>query len=142
MKQSDSKQGPGRGWRKGVTKYDAEGLERGIRAYLAACDAAEPPRKPTWHGAAVALKISPDSLSVWLKGKNGATAEMGETLALFAAELSDRFQQRTDAMALLSMNQPLFGGFTNRPQDIGGGKLEINLTVGNASGAEALEYGR
>ncbi len=60
-----------------------------------------------------------------------------------ADAISDRLQQRTDSMAVLSVKQPLFGGFLDRAQQGGGdGTVSIVVTVEGRGEAETMEFGK
>ena len=105
--------------------------------YLSQCD--ELGRKPTWQGLAGHIGISSARLSIWLK-ENG---QVGEVLRRAADAISDRLQQRTDSMAVLSVKQPLYGGFLDRAQTGGGeGTVRIEVTVGGKGDKQAQEFGR
>ena len=42
--------------------------------------------------------------------------------------MSDLFQQRTDAMAIISMKQPSYGGFVDRPSNQAS-EIPIKITI-------------
>lgn len=99
------------------------------------CDALG--RKPTWQGLAGHAGVTSAVLSAWLREEG----EAGGALQKAADFISDRLQQRTDSMAVLSVKQPLYGGFLDRAQGTGGeGTISIVVTMGGKK--ESSELGK
>lgn len=123
--------------KKGRTKIPKpEQMWAACGEYFSQCD--ESGRKPTWQGLAGHLGVSSRRLNLWLKGEGAVS----ETLRKAADAISDRLQQRTDSMAVLSVKQPLYGGFLERAQAGGGdGQLRIVVTVDGRGDGQAQEFG-
>lgn len=121
---------------RGGKRYSAAALQGLVTGYFARCD--ELQRKPTWQGLAGHVGVTSEKLTAWLQGELGEGVR--EALQQAADELSDRLQQRTDSMAMLSIKQPIFGGFADRARE-SGGQVSIEVTVGGKGAAEAAEYG-
>ncbi|MPM69101.1 hypothetical protein SDC9_116045 [bioreactor metagenome] len=68
---------------------------------------------------------------------------MADVLRKAADAISDRLQQRTDSMAVLSVKQPLYGGFLDRTQSAGSEHaVRIQVTVGAQDDPQAAEFGK
>lgn len=128
----------------GKLMYSADQLSEKCKAYID--HSKEVDEKPTWQGLAGWLDITSETLTIWLQDKNrmsdSTTQAVSAVLKKTADQISHRLQQRTDSMALLSMNQPLYGGFTNRPDAGSGGLVAINVSFGQSDGKIVAEYGK
>lgn len=126
-----------RGRSRGGKRMTAAAIQKLAAGYFARCD--ELQRKPTWQGLAGHVGVTSETLTAWFQGELGRGVR--EALQQAADELSDRLQQRTDSMAMLSIKQPIFGGFADRTKESGGGQISIEVTVGGKEAAETAEYG-
>lgn len=128
----------------GQLMYSPEDVAAKCRDYLDLCDATG--RKPTWQGLAGYLDVTAETLTVWYKDGNrdssSATQAVSLILKKVADALSDRLQQRTDCMAMISVKQPLYGGFIDRPEAGVGGSVNIQVNIGQSDGKVVAEYGK
>lgn len=115
-----------------------EEMAAGCAEYFAQCDALG--RRPTWQGLAGYLNMTSEALTARLR--DGKGDEAGVILRKAADAISDRLQQRTDSMAVLSVKQPIYGGFLDRAQGAGDGAVSIKVTVGGKGGKETKEFGK
>jgi hypothetical protein len=122
---------------KDAQKLTAKALSVKCTDYFAQCD--ELQRKPTWQGLAGYLNVTSETLSGWLQDEQG---EVCTALKKVTDALSDRLQQRTDAMAMLSIKQPMFGGFLDRTRESGDGQISIHVTVGKGDEEVMAGFGR
>lgn len=128
-KRNDIK-GTGQGWRKGKLKYTADEIMNSFAEYLRNC--ADANRKPTWEGYAGSINISSQTLLVWLNAKeeeNIYNPDVQEALKKVQDCFADNLQQRTDAMAVFSLKQPRYGGYTDKQVSESTGKHEIDITI-------------
>lgn len=105
--------------------------------YLDRCDALQ--RRPTWQGLAGFVNVTSEMLTGRLRDEPGG--EASKILQKAADAISDRLQQRTDSMAVLSVKQPLYGGFLDRAQASGDAQISIVVTVGGKGEKEAADFG-
>lgn len=123
--------------RAGRRKMTAPALAAVCADYFEKCDGEG--RRPTWQGLAGAADVTSSTLTRWLRAGEGDT--LSEILQKAADAISDRLQQRTDSMAVLSVKQPLFGAFLDRTQAGGEGTLTVEVTVGGAE-KETADFGK
>jgi len=120
----------------GVLRYTAEQIQDKCQSYLTTCDTTD--RKPTWQGLAGYLDVTSETLTIWLQDKNAneslQTKQVSAVLKKVADSLSDRLQQRTDCMAMISVKQPLYGGFVDRPDMGAGGAVTVNFSFVTSDG--------
>ncbi|MEA4895128.1 MAG: hypothetical protein VB064_07680 [Oscillospiraceae bacterium] len=130
-KRNDIK-GTGQNWRKGKLTYTAEQLQDKYKDYIAHCKAE--PRKPTWEGYAGYIDIASETLLMWMNAKSeedkAYNPEVVETLKKIQDSFIDNLLQRTDAMAVFSLKQPKYGGYTDKQQIEGKQDIKIHVTVG------------
>jgi hypothetical protein len=101
-------------WRRGKTKYTPEQLCDLCEDYLSTCSDAG--KKPTWQGLAGFVGVTSGTLNEWMNNKESLyTPGLSVVLKKTADAISDQLQQRTDCMAMISMKQPLYGGFVDKP---------------------------
>lgn len=128
----------------GKLMYTADALQEKCKTYIDYSK--EVDEKPTWQGLAGYLDVTSETLTIWLQDKNresnSTTQAVSAVLKKTADQISHRLQQRTDSMALLSMNQPLYGGFTNRPDGNSGGVVAIQVSFGHSDEKVVMEYGK
>jgi len=122
---------------KDAQQFSADALWGKCKDYFALCD--ELQRKATWQGLAGAVGVTSETLTRWRQAETG---QVSEVLKKAADALSDRLQQRTDSMAMLSIKQPLYGGFLDRAQAGGDGQISIQVTVGGKGEKETAEFGK
>jgi hypothetical protein len=91
--------------------------------------------KPNKQGLAVFLDVTTETINDWKRNENNNYPEFSFVIKKALDRMSDLFQQRTDAMALLSVNQEDYGGITNRPDT---SAKDVNITVKIANGDEKL----
>lgn len=130
----------GMDWRRGKTKYTPEQLGELCVDYLQSC--ADNAKKPTWQGLAGFVGVTSGTLNEWMNNRDGTyTPGLAVVLKKTADAISDQLQQRTDCMAMISMKQPLYGGFIDKPaqQDA---SISINVNFGQSAQKDSAEYGK
>jgi hypothetical protein len=93
--------------------YTGDILEQKINDYFAYCQ--DHDRKPNKQGLAVYLNVCSDTVNEWLNNTEDKYNELSGSIKKAMDRMSDEYQQRTDAMAIISMKQPGYGGFIDRP---------------------------
>lgn|SRR5512145_462762 len=93
--------------------YTADELETKIAEYFQYCE--DKDRKANLQGLAVYLGVCTDTLNEWKNNTEDKYIMLSGPIKKAITKMSDLFQQRTDAMAIISMKQPTYGGFIDRP---------------------------
>lgn len=124
--------GTGQDWRKGKTKYEAEQIKQFCTEYFQYCIDKE--RKPTIEGLAIHMDITSETLLIWMNADNSDGKEIynphvSEVLKKARDYLTDNLQQRSDAMAVFSLKQPRYGGYSDKQQIDSNNKTEILFKV-------------
>ena len=123
--------GTGQNWRKGKLAYTAEELQAKYKDYIDYCRSE--PRKPTWEGYAGFIDIASDTLMIWLNAKSeedkAYNPDVVATLKKIQDSFVDNLLQRTDVMAMFSLKQPRYGGYTDKQQVETTGKQSIEVTI-------------
>ena len=112
-------------------KYTRETLEMKVNDYFEDCLAEN--RKPNKQGLAVYLGVESETLDTWASRDNRFSPAIRKAYN----RMSDMFQQRTDSMAMLSIKQPCYGGFTDKPA-VSADKMKIDVKI---SGGGADPFG-
>lgn len=123
---------------KSVT-YTPEEVEALCHNYFQTCD--QEGKRYTFPGLALALGITPGTLSKWAEDVEGTHEAVAETLKKALAKMSDALQQRNDNMAIFSLKQPCYGGYSDRPNEADKGALTVQVSFGAAGGEVAVRYG-
>lgn len=135
-KRNDIK-GTGQDWRKGKLALTPEQVKEVFEEYTAYCGDSK--RRPTWEGFAVKLGISSETLMLWLNAKSeedkAYNPEMVEQLKKVRDWLTDDLQQRTDSMAVFSLKQPRYGGYTDRQAVENSGVVKLDVVIKGVEGA-------
>lgn len=96
-----------------MLKYTAEELTSKINDYFQYCSIHE--RKANKQGLAVYLDVCTDTVNEWLNNHEDRYTELSVCIKKAMDRMADEFQQRIDPMAIISMKQPGYGGFIDRP---------------------------
>lgn len=135
-KRNDIK-GTGQDWRKGKLALTPEQVRETFEEYTGYCN--DNKRRPTWEGFAVRLGISSETLMLWLNAKSeedkAYNPEMVEQLKKVRDWLTDDLQQRTDSMAVFSLKQPRYGGYTDRQAVENSGVVKLDVVIKGVEGA-------
>lgn len=94
-------------------KYTPEDLQTDVNNYFLYCQ--DNDKRPNIQGLSVYLDIVPDTVYEWLNNPEDKYVEFSSTIKKALAKMSDMFQQRNDPMAIISLKQPNYGGFIDRP---------------------------
>lgn len=103
---------------------DAVTLQSKVNAYFADC--VEKAQRANKHGLAVYLDVMSQTVDEWRVNKDGRYDEFAPIIKKAHDRITNLFQQRTDAMAIISLKQPCYGGFIDKPVD---SNKEININV-------------
>jgi hypothetical protein len=114
-------------------KYTPDVLQAKVNGYFEYCK--DNNRKANQQGLSVYLDICLDTINEWVRNEDNKYPEFSETIKKAFSRMSDEFQQRTDAMAIISLKQPCYGGFVDRPDT---SAKDVNITVKIANGDEKL----
>jgi len=134
-KRNDIK-GTGQNWRKGKLKRTPDEVREAFYEYIEKCK--EEGRKPTWEGFAVYLDVCSDSLMIWLNAKEGDKSynpDMVDVLKKVRDWLTDSLLQRSDNMAIFSLKQSKYGGYSDRPAIDVGASVKLDVTIKGVDGA-------
>ncbi|NCB52729.1 MAG: hypothetical protein EOM54_12770 [Clostridia bacterium] len=104
--------------------YTVKSLETKVNAYFASC--AEENKKPNKQGLAVYLNVFSETLDDW--AKESAFPGFSPVIKKAFNRMSDLFQQRTDSMAMISVRQPCYGGFVDKPA-VSADSLRIEVKI-------------
>lgn len=107
------------------TEYkDLPVLEDKIEDYFASCKDLN--KKPNKQGLAVFLGVNTDTLNEWSNNKDNIYDGFSVAIKRACDIMSDMLQQRVDPMAMISVKQPCYGGFIDRPvQDNSNSTVDI-----------------
>lgn len=135
-KRNDIK-GTGQNWRKGKLKRTPDEVWEAFQGYIQDCEVRE--RRPTWEGFAGSLDITSETLMKWLKATeeegDAYNPEMSEVLKKVRDWLTDSLLQRNDSMAVFSLKQPRYGGYSDRPAVDVGASVKLDVTIKGVDGA-------
>ena len=125
--------GTGQNWRKGKTKHNADEIKLLCSEYFQSCIDKE--RKPTIEGLALHMDITSETLLIWMNANKEDSKEVynpdvAEVLKKARDYLTDNLQQRSDAMAVFSLKQPRYGGYTDKGQDNAKQDIAISFHIG------------
>ena len=112
-------------------KYpDVGELYAKIEEYFAYCEANK--KHPNKQGLAAYLGVVSDTLTEWANNPDGKYGELSVAIKKAYDRMSDLLQQRTDAMAIISLKQPCYGGFIDRPKDTQDIQINVKLKLDGA----------
>jgi len=106
-------------------KYTRAGLETKVNDYFENC--LKENRKPNKQGLAVYLNVESETIDEWA----GRDNKFSPLIRKAYNRMSDMFQQRTDSMAMLSIKQPCYGGFIDKPT-ASADKMKIDVKISGA----------
>ena len=108
-------------------KYpDVGELYAKIDEYFEHCAANK--KRPNKQGLAGYLGVVSDTLTEWANNPDGKYGELSVAIKKAYDRISDLLQQRTDAMAIISVKQPCYGGFVDKPNDTQDVRINVKLS--------------
>jgi len=121
-------------------RCSARTLESLCDEYFRRCD--KEGKRYTLPGLALAVGVAPDTLLEWAREGGGAyDPRTAQVVHMALARMSDALQQRSDSMAIFSLKQPCYGGYTEGRGKEKKGALSVNVSFGGEDGQASAGYG-
>ena len=137
---AEIKDNPYRGKQAGNIHYD--NLKAKCDKYFDDCANHLPkPRKPTRPGLCLALGVTVEQLAMMEAGKVAYGQFVKKAIEEALLRIRDDLEQRIDNMAIFSLKQAHYGGYSDKQTETGGG-LTIQVQVTGVDGKTAQELGK